>query len=242
MIASLHHFYSPNQNLNDISSLVIMSLYANEASLKRILKNIHNMQQKMYIVKTLRNNYSVIIRMKVIIKFTKTLFHRENNTQNWRIIIPIEIKTTIIEINHDKLGHPGVYKMLQHLKKFYFWKCMHKDVKSFILRCDLGQRTKYLTIAMEGTFQPVHVQNPCELVTVDCYGPLPRGRGGVEYLFVILDEFSKLVKLYPVIKATSDISLKKILNEHIPECGKPVRVLSDNGTQFTSSKWKLFRK
>ena len=157
MIASLHHFYSPNQNLNDISSLVIMSLYANEASLKRILKNIHNMQQKMYIVKTLRNNYSVIIRMKVIIKFTKTLFHRENNTQNWRIIIPIEIKTTIIEINHDKLGHPGVYKMLQHLKKFYFWKCMHKDVKSFILRCDLGQRTKYLTIAMEGTFQPVHV-------------------------------------------------------------------------------------
>ena len=86
--------------------------------------------------------------------------------------------------------------------------------------------------------QLVQSDAPSDLITVDYFGPLPRGRGGVKYIFVVLDAFSKLVRLYPVKKATTVVSIKKILEHYIPECGKPNRILSDNGTQFTSSRWK----
>lgn len=54
-----------------------------------------------------------------------------------------------------------------------------------------------------------------DLVTVDLYGPLPIGRGGVEYIFLVIDSFSKYVKLYALKKANvhtcTQIIQKKII-------------------------------
>ena len=84
----------------------------------------------------------------------------------------------------------------------------------------------------------VRAESPNELATVDFYGPLPRSQGGVEYIFDILDAFSKLVKLYPMRKATTRGCLKKIFDSYIPEGEKSQRILADNGTQFTATLWK----
>ena len=86
---------------------------------------------------------------------------------------------------------------------------MAREVKRFVLTCDLCQRVKYLSIAMERRYQLVNSETPCDLVTMDFYGPLPCGRGGVEYLFVVLDAFSKLVRIYAIRKATTAAALKK---------------------------------
>ena len=83
----------------------------------------------------------------------------------------------------------------------------------------------------------VYSECPGDLVTVDFYGPLPRSIGGVEYIFVVLDTFSKYVKLYSIKKATTVTSLRKLIDFYIPEMGKPKRVLSDNGSQFSSPTW-----
>jgi hypothetical protein len=45
---------------------------------------------------------------------------------------------------------------------------------------------------------------PGELLSVDLYGPLPVGRGGMRFIFVCLDVFSKHVKLYPIRAATHE--------------------------------------
>ena len=239
MISSLHAFHSPNQNFKESSSLVIMALHADENSFKKIIKDIKESQIRdencKEIVQKISENGGNEDTYQI---YREILFHRENKSANWRIIIPIIMKDKIIEQNHNKFGHPGVYKTLAHLKKFYYWKSMNKDVKKFVLTCDMCQRVKYLSIAMEGPYQMVRAEAPSDLVTVDFFGPLPRGRGGAEYIFVVLDAFSKLVRLYPMKKATTAMSLKKIVDNYIPECGKPDRLLSDNGTQFTSAKWK----
>lgn len=92
---------------------------------------------------------------------------------------------------------------------------------------------------MEGPYQLVYALKPSDLVTIEFYGPLPRGRGEVEYVFVALDAFFKLVRLYALKKATTDAVLKKMINEYIPDCGKFTRILSDNGSQFTPNRWKV---
>lgn len=77
---------------------------------------------------------------------------------------------------------------------------MKKEIKKFVVSCDLCQRVKYVNIKMKRSFGMVQSAGPGDLVCVDFFGPLPRSQGGVEYLFVVLDVFSKYVKLYPIKK------------------------------------------
>jgi len=76
------------------------------------------------------------------------------------------------------------------------------------------------------------------MVSADLMGPLPRGQGGCRYILAILDVFSKYIKLYPLKKATTDTIIKRLVNEYIPTIGLFKKILTDNGTQFTSTKWE----
>ena len=70
------------------------------------------------------------------------------------------------------------------------------------------------------------------------YRPLPRGRGGVLYVFVVLDTFSKFFKLYSIKRATSKVLSEKIVRDYMISVGKPKIILSDHGPQFISGKWR----
>ena len=123
------------------------------------------------------------------------------------------------------------------MQNYYFCPSMNREVKRFVLSCDLCQRVKSSNAKVEGEFRLVQADKPGDLVTVDFYGPLPCSVGGVEHIFVLFDAFSKYVKSYPIKKATTQIALKKLFEFYIPEMGKPKRILADNGTQFTSPIW-----
>lgn len=71
---------------------------------------------------------------------------------------------------------------------------------------------------------------------IDLFGPLPSSKYGFQYIFVILAAFTKLVKLYGMRRATTTACLNKVLNHYIPAYGKPVKIVFDNGSQFTSRK------
>jgi hypothetical protein len=79
---------------------------------------------------------------------------------------------------------------------------------------------------------------PGELLTVDLYGPLPSGRGGVKYLFVCLEFFSKHVKLYPLKTATTRSCLKNLKDHYLQEVAKPKIIISDHGSQIASPAWQ----
>lgn len=54
------------------------------------------------------------------------------------------------------------------------------------------------------------------MVCVDFYGSLPRSTEGLEYIFLVLDVFSKYVKLLPIKKENTDIILKKVFDLYCP--------------------------
>lgn len=168
----------------------------------------------------------------------KVLFHRELGGTHWRMVVPQVLTVPTVAHVHCKLGHAEIFKTIQYLKRSYFWKDMSSHTKQYIKSSDLCQRIKALNFAMEGLYEHVGAKEPSELVTVDFYGPLPRGRAGIQYLFVLLDAFSKYVYLYPVKRATTSICLKRIFQDYIPRCGKPRKILSDHGTQFNFLSWR----
>ena len=67
---------------------------------------------------------------------------------------------------------------------------------------------------------------------------LPKGRGGVMYVFVVLDIFTKFVQLYSVKRATSKVLSEKIMRDYMTKIGKPKVILSDHEAQFISGKWR----
>lgn len=75
------------------------------------------------------------------------------------------------------------------------------------------------------------------MVLCDYFGPLPRTKGAFQYIFVVIDGFTKYVKFYPLRKATTAKTLQKFLGQYCNELGKPKVILSDHGTQFTSPMW-----
>lgn len=71
-------------------------------------------------------------------------------------------------------------------------------------------------------------------VFVDLIGELPNGR--CKWVFIMLDGFTKHVKLYPIANANARVLLQKV-NEYVKEFGSP-EIISDNGRQFTSEVWR----
>ena len=83
----------------------------------------------------------------------------------------------------------------------------------------------------------VKPDKPLKLISVDFFGPLTKTKYGYEYILVMIDTFTNYTKLYPLRKATCNATIRK-LDDFITQIGKPQKVLTGRGTQFTSKKWK----
>lgn len=114
---------------------------------------------------------------------------------------------------------------------------MNIEIKKFVTSCDLCQRVKYSNTNMSSAYHMVQTSEPGDLLGEDFFGPLPRSTGGVKYLFVVMDVFSKFVRLYPIKKENTDTIFKKLFNLYFIEMGICKRILSDHGSQFTLPKW-----
>lgn len=164
------------------------------------------------------------------------LVYRHNEDRNAKLIIPASLTEKVILHFHQAMGHFGASKLHVLMKETFYWPSMLPAIKAVTRKCDLCQRTKYLNKRSEGERNPVLTKDVGELVTVDFYGPLPKGHGAAQYIFVVIDSFSKFVKLYPLRSAKATIAARR-LTEDYGQYMKIRTVLSDHGSQFTSKKW-----
>lgn len=118
------------------------------------------------------------------------------------------------------------------------FKGMHRIVSEVVRTCDICQWTKPINFRADGPTTSHQPDNVLETVSLDLMGPLPTGHGGVKYILVLVDTFSKYTKIYALKKATTMAILNRIEKDYIPNMGMPGRILSDNGTQFTAAKWR----
>jgi hypothetical protein len=165
------------------------------------------------------------------------LFRHNKTNNNWNACIPDSLIESLVINHHEYYGHLGVQKIYNIIKEHFYWSNMLRSIAKIISKCHVCQKNKVLTIKYVGDMQPIIPKEPLEIVAFDLYGELPQSRGGVKYILVLIDIFSKYVTLYAIKKCTSRSILQKILNEYIPNVGRPKYILSDNGSQFRSNVW-----
>jgi hypothetical protein len=68
---------------------------------------------------------------------------------------------------------------------------------------------------------------------VDILGPFPKAVGGYQYLFVAIDKFTKWPEATPMVSITHG-AVVAFLKSIVCRFGVPSRIITDNGTQFTS--------
>lgn len=162
----------------------------------------------------------------------------EGSEREWKLVLPEGLIEKVVWDCHVRYGHFGSKKVARVLKESCIFKNMEKKVRKLIKTCDLCQKSKVINYRQEGEMRCVKSEHPFDLVAVDLFGPLPKGRGGVTYIFVLLDTFTKFIKLYSVKKATSKVLSEKITQDYMRHVGKPKVILSDHGPQFTSGTWR----
>lgn len=66
------------------------------------------------------------------------------------------------------------------------------------MKCYICQRAKYTTKYLLGESKPMLTNKIKDILAIDYFEPLPRALGNMKYVFVVVDSFSKYVKLYTV--------------------------------------------
>ena len=80
---------------------------------------------------------------------------------------------------------------------------------------------------------------PFAAAHIDHCGPLAVGTCAKKYLLVVVDAFTKFVKLFAV-KSTTTAETVKCLEEYFANYSKPKAIISYRGTRFASKEFKDF--
>ena len=147
-----------------------------------------------------------------------------------RIIVPSSMRLEMKTLIHQ--GHLGTEKCLNRARGSLFWPGMTRDLTNMVLNCStcLDHRNKQRHETMISHDIPAF---PWEKVGVDLFDLY-----GNEYVIVV-DYSTKFVEVALLRNESSKCvidNLKKIFSRH----GIPKEVFSDNGSQFSSQKFRKF--
>lgn len=165
------------------------------------------------------------------------LYYRQASDEPYLVCVPKVMQSDFVEAYHEMLGHYGVYKTWSALRTEVWWTNMYATIKKILRHCDVCQKTK-ISRMPKPPINPIIPDAKGDLVALDLYGPLPRGRAGAKYVLVVLDVFTKYIALYPLKNATTRAALNRLILDYFPKNGRPNRILSDHGSQFTSKRWR----
>lgn len=145
------------------------------------------------------------------------------------------MRENIVKEKHcgSLLGHFGLDKTLELVRRFYFWPRMQSNVRKFVLECVVCQRNKG-TSSNVGIYTPLPIPNkPWDSVSMDFVLGIPRTKSGYDSVYVVVDWFSKMEHFLPC-KVTHDASnitvlfFKEIVRLH----GLPLSIVLDRDPKF----------
>lgn len=161
----------------------------------------------------------------------------------WKLWVPDELTSVVIQRAHDTpmSAHRGVEKTVDLLRRYFFWPGLARQARNYVLNCDSCKQAKSPNQILRPVMgQQFSVERPWQMIYTDLLGPYPRSSAGNTHLLVVLDKFTKFVLIQPLRKANSTAIIKFLQSSVFNIFGVPETLLSDNGVQYISQKFKIF--
>lgn len=158
-------------------------------------------------------------------------------------VVPEGMEQHVLFRYHNEMGHIGVSKMIEVLKRTYWFPHIRRKCEEYIRNC-----LKCISFAPvsgkpeEGSLYPIPKGNiPFETIHIDHFGPMNKQVSYKKYILVVVDAFSKFVQLYAT-KTTNASEVIGNLTRFFQCYSTPKVVVSDRSSSFTSVEFEDFLK
>ncbi|XP_037611722.1 uncharacterized protein K02A2.6-like [Sebastes umbrosus] len=155
-----------------------------------------------------------------------------------RRLVPVALRKQLVDLAHET--HQGVVRTKQRLRDLYWWPGMDMCVQDSINACATCQMNDKSAKTHAAPLQPVPLPNgPWQKVGIDIVGPFESATWDCRYAVTLIDYYTK----WPEVVFTSSITTTAIttfLSAVFARFGNPTELISNNGTQFTSSEFADF--
>jgi hypothetical protein len=143
-----------------------------------------------------------------------------------------EIRDDILHDYHDSpdVGHPGIHRMLELIKRTYWWPTIKMDIQNYVKGCSACQKNKIIRQPGHVSLSPLLIpEQPWQEISIDMIGPLPKLDEYNSILFIV-DRFSKMIYLIPTTTSLSATGLAEIYKKEVWHIhGIPRRIISNRG-------------
>jgi hypothetical protein len=125
-------------------------------------------------------------------------------------------------------GHFVIKKTVAMLQKHFYWPKLRQEVNQYIRSCTACAIAKPNT-KKQGMYTPLHTPDrPWESISMDYISGLPSTKRGNDYVFVVVNRFSKMAILVSCKKSiTSEVTAKIFFERVWVHFGIPQIVVSD---------------
>nr|AAR87221.1 retrotransposon protein, putative, unclassified [Oryza sativa Japonica Group] len=164
-----------------------------------------------------------------------TLYRRAANGVLLKCIPREQGIELLADIHEGECGAHSAPRTLvgKAFRQGFYWPTALNDAVDLVRRCRACQFHARQTHQPAQALQTIPLSWPFAVWGLDILVPFRRALGGFEYLYVAVDKFTKWPEAYPVIKIDKHSALK-FIRGITAWFGVPNRIITDNGTQFTS--------
>ena len=166
------------------------------------------------------------------------LFRKTASGDKW--VVPMRVRWRILKTCHDDMGHMAEEKVLQAVRRHFWFPDRAKYVKDYIKACPKCIYFKTKAGRTECLLNPIPKKPvPFDTIHLDHLGPFVASKKGNSYVIVLTDAFSKFVVI-KAIKTTRTTPVIEFANTVTGIFGNPARIITDRGTAFTSNEFKRY--
>ena len=149
-----------------------------------------------------------------------------------RLLVPPSLRKEMLKQIHR--SHIGIEGCLRRAREVLYWPLMNSEVKDFVSKCSICQ--SYKPDQCHEELQPYPIPSrPWSMLGADFFYL------GQQQFFLLVDYWSGFFEVQEVKVATS-ASVIAVCKVQFARHGIPDVLITDNGTQFTSSAFSAFVK
>ena len=153
-----------------------------------------------------------------------------------RPVIPVGLRAEFLKRAHDEAlsSHLGARKSAKRLLQSFYWPGVHEDMRAHRLQCAECQKAAKRN-RNKAPLNPLPaIDEPFHRIATDLVGPLRRTSRGNRYILTVMDYATRYPEAIPLRRINAE-TVAEALCGVFTRFGIPAEILSDQGSQFTSS-------